>query len=77
MERITACMKGDASKLHGNLLKYKIKFRSIDQDLRQPIENHYAGGRRGGGVCCAAGPKRMRNLVQCKSDYLETLSVLR
>jgi hypothetical protein len=36
-------VNGDASKLHGNLLKYKIKFRSIDHVLRQPLQSHYAG----------------------------------
>jgi hypothetical protein len=36
-------MNGDASKLHGILLKYKTKFRSIDLELRQPLHSHYAG----------------------------------
>jgi hypothetical protein len=40
---VTACMNGDGSKLHEILLKYKMKFRSIDLELRQPLQSHYAG----------------------------------
>jgi hypothetical protein len=36
-------MNGDGSKLHESLLKYKIKFRSTDHELRQPLQSHYAG----------------------------------
>jgi hypothetical protein len=36
-------MNGNESKLHGILLKYKIKFLSIDLELRQPLQSHYAG----------------------------------
>jgi hypothetical protein len=36
-------MDGDGSKLHGILIKYKIKFRSIDHELRQPLQSLYAG----------------------------------
>jgi hypothetical protein len=36
-------MNRNESNLHGTLLKYKIKFRSIDLELRQPLQSHYAG----------------------------------
>ncbi len=36
-------MNGNASKLHAILLKHKIKFRSIDLELRQSLPSHYAG----------------------------------
>jgi hypothetical protein len=36
-------MNGNESKLHGILLKYKIKFRSEDVELRQPLQSHNAG----------------------------------
>jgi hypothetical protein len=39
-------MNGDASKLHGILLKYKIKFRSIDLGSGSPFKAHYAGVHR-------------------------------
>ena len=45
-EGIAACMNGDASKLHGILLKYKIKFRSIDLGSGSPFKAHYAGVHR-------------------------------
>jgi hypothetical protein len=35
-------MNGIASKLHGILPKYKIKVRSIDLELRQPVQSHCA-----------------------------------
>jgi hypothetical protein len=36
-------MTGDESKLHGILLKHKVKFRSIDLEFRQPLQCRYAG----------------------------------
>lgn len=36
-------MDGDGSKLHGILIKYKIKFHSIDHGLPQPLQSLYAG----------------------------------
>jgi len=36
-------MNGDGSKLHEILLKYKIKFRSTDHELRLPLQSNHAG----------------------------------
>jgi hypothetical protein len=36
-------MNRDGSKLHEILLKYKIKFHSIDHELRQALQSNYAG----------------------------------
>jgi hypothetical protein len=36
-------MNRNESNLHGTLLKYKIKFDSIDLELQQPPQSHYAG----------------------------------
>jgi hypothetical protein len=35
-------MNRNASKLHRILLKYKIKFRSFDLELRSPLQGRYA-----------------------------------
>jgi hypothetical protein len=40
-KRVSAYMNGNASKLHGILRKYKIKFRSIDLELRQPLQSSF------------------------------------
>src|SRR5579863_782495 len=36
-------MNSDGGKLHENLLKYKIKFRSTDHELPQPLQSNHAG----------------------------------
>jgi hypothetical protein len=41
-------MNGNESKLHGSLFKYKIKFRPLDLERRQPLQSHYAGRTSGG-----------------------------
>jgi hypothetical protein len=39
-------MNGNGSKLHGILLKYKIKVRSKDHELRQPLQENMQAPHR-------------------------------
>jgi hypothetical protein len=61
-------MNGDESKLHGILLKYKIKFRSTDHFFGGELQRRYAGGVPRVGFAARCGPQEMGDPVQGKSD---------